>query len=220
MKLHSYFRSTSAWRVRIVLAHKGIPFEYVAVDLSPGVTEQESPGYGLVNPFRQVPTLEWEEGGKVLRLSQSVAIVEYLEERIREPPLLPREPLARARVRAAVEVVNSGIQPFQNSRTLATVRELTDEEHVRRWPRGFIARGLAALEASAAEHGGAFSVGNDVTLADVYLVPQLASARRFEVDLSPYPRLVDIEARAGALPAFRSAHPDRQPDAPREGAFR
>lgn len=216
-KLYSYYRSTSAWRVRIVLEYKGIHYIYAPVNLAPEVTEQDSEGYGSVNPFRQVPTLEWHDGERLVRLAQSVAIAEYLEERHPTPALLPEGALARARVRRAVEIVNSGIQPHQNSRTVATLRGLTGEPQIAEWCRGAIARGLGALEVGAREHGGRFSVGDALSLADVFLVPQLYNARRFGVDPAPFPKLFEIEARAAVHPAFVRAHPDHQPDAPKNG---
>jgi maleylpyruvate isomerase len=218
VKLYSYWRSTSAWRVRIVLEFKGIPYEYAPVNLAPDVTEQESEEYATVNAFRQVPTLEWQHGDRVVRLAQSVAIAEYLEEQHPVPALLPEAALARAWARQAVEIVNSGIQPHQNSRTVATLRGLTTEPRVAEWCRGAIARGLQALEMGAREHGGRFSVGDAPTLADVFLVPQLYNARRFGVDPHPFPKLFEIEACAAELPAFLRAHPDRQPDAPSGGS--
>src|SRR5262245_1519100 len=124
MKLYSYWRSTSAWRVRIALHAKGIAYDYQAVNLAPDVQAQTSEDYAQINPMQQVPTLEWAENGSMKRLTQSVAIIEYLEELKPEPALLPRAPLSRAHVREAVEIVNSGIQPFQNTWTLAEVRRL------------------------------------------------------------------------------------------------
>jgi maleylpyruvate isomerase len=214
VKLYSYYRSTSAWRVRIVLALKGLEYEYVAVNLTPGVSAQQERPFSDVNPFRQVPTLEWMDGGRVVRLSQSVAIAEYLEECHPAPPLFPRDTLARARVRQAVEAVNSGIQPHQNSATLSALGKLTGEAEVKEWTRNAITRGLEALEALASAHGGKHSVGDEVSLADAYLVPQLYNARRFDVDVDRYPKLLEVEARALTLDAFESAHPDRQPDSP------
>lgn len=218
MKLHSYWRSSSAYRVRIVLEHKRLAYEYVAVDLSPSVAEQQSEAYAQVNAQRQVPTLELPGEHGLVRLSQSVAIAEYLEERYPERPLLPRDPLPRARVRQAVEIVNSGIQPLQNSGTIALLEQLSGVQAARKWCRGAIARGLGALEAGARTASGLFLVGDAPTLADVFLVPQLYNARRFGLELGAYPTLSAVEARASALDAFARAHPDVQPDAPREGA--
>lgn len=214
MKLYSYWRSSSAWRVRIALAWKRIPYEYVAVNLSPDSAENASDSYAAMNPLKQVPTLEWTEGERVVRLTQSVAIAEYLEERFPEPHFFPQSTLERARVRQAVEIVNSGIQPLQNSATLAALRALCDEDGVKAWIRNAMARGLAALESLALARGAVFLVGDEPSLADACLVPQLYNARRFGVDLTPYPKLTEIEAAAGPLEAFARAHPDQQPDAP------
>jgi len=213
MKLHSYWRSTSTWRVRIVLALKGVPYEYVAVNISPAASEQKLPHFADVNPFKQVPVLEWEDSGKLVRLGQSIAIAEYLEETYPEPPLLPRAPLPRAYVRQAVEIVNSGVQPLQNVSVIGAVRQMSGASGAGKWTKEVIANGLRALETLARSRAGLFSVGDELSLADVYLVPQLYNARRFGVDLSPYMRLSAIESRAAALDAFAQAHPMRQPDA-------
>jgi maleylpyruvate isomerase len=201
--------------VRIVLAHKNIPYEYVAVNLAPEALGQDSTSYFSVNPMRQVPTLEWAEGDTLIRLTQSVAIAEYLEETRPQPPLLPKDPVIRAYVRRAVELVNSGIQPLQNSATLARVREIGSESDVTEWTGDAMSRGFEALEVHARTVGRSFSVGDQPTLADVYLVPQLYNARRFGVDLARYPRLLEIDAALASLPAFAKAHPDVQPDSPR-----
>jgi maleylpyruvate isomerase len=215
VKLYSYFRSSSAWRVRVVLAHKNIPYEYVSVNLAPDALGQESAAYSSVNPMRQVPTLEWTEGDNVIRLTQSVAIVEYLEETRPVPPLLPKDPVLRGYVRRAVELVNSGIQPLQNSTTLARVREIGTESDVTQWAEDAMSRGFEALEAHARNVGRSFSVGEQLSLADVYLVPQLYNARRFGIDVARYPRLLEIEGNLTSLPVFAKAHPDVQPDSPR-----
>lgn len=216
MKLHSYWRSTSAWRVRIVLGLKGVEYEYVAVNISPQASEQRTPRYADVNPFNQVPVLEWEHEGKPVRLGQSIAIAEYLDETVPDPPLFPRDPVAKGYVRQAVEIVNSGVQPLQNLAVLGAVRALAGERSAAAWAKDAIARGLHALETLARHRAGRYSVGDALSLADVYLVPQLYNARRFGVDLSPYMRLAAIEARAANLPAFVHAHPSRQPDAVHE----
>jgi maleylpyruvate isomerase len=220
MKLYSYYRSSSAWRVRLVLAWKKLPYEYAAVNLAPGISAQDSPEFLAVNPLKQVPTLEWARGEELVRLTQSVAICEYLEELHPEPALMPHEPLARARVRQIVETVASGIQPHQNTGTLAEVTRLTSAEGARVWAQNAILKGLPALETFVRTYGGAHAVGDTVTLADVYIVPQLFNARRFELDLSPYPRLVEVDARASLLDAFVRAHPDSQVDSPARAAAR
>jgi maleylpyruvate isomerase len=217
VKLYSYYRSSSAWRVRIALHYKQIPFEYVAVDLSPTHRAQDAEGFASVNPFRQVPILEWTEGGAVRRLTQSVAILEYLEETRPEPALLPRDPLLRARVREAVEIVNSGIQPLHNTSVLGKIRGIAGDPAALAFARGALETGLPALQALHRAHGGRFCVGDDPTLADVYLVPALAAARRFEADLRPFSDLLSVEATVSAFDAFRKAHADVQPDAPRTG---
>jgi maleylpyruvate isomerase len=218
VKLYSYWRSSSAWRVRIVLAWKAVPYEYVAVNLAPDAAENASDSYAAVNALQQVPTLEWTEAERAIRLTQSIAIAEYLEERFPEPRFFPKSELSRARMRQAVEIVNSGIQPLQNSATITALRALCDEDGVKAWIRNAMTRGLAALESLALGHGGVFLVGDEPSLADACLVPQLYNARRFAVDLTPYPKLTEIEAATARLEAFARAHPDQQPDSPASGA--
>ena len=213
MKLYGYWRSSSAWRVRIALAWKGVPYEYQPVHLVRGGGEQHSAAYHAINPLEQVPTLELEEEGRVRRLTQSLAIIDYLESYAPSPPLLPRAPFLRARARQLAEMINAGIQPLQNSGVLARVKnELGGDDAA--WARHYIARGLAALELVAAETAAAFLVGEAVSIADVLLVPQLYNARRFGVDLAPFPLLGRVEAACVTLPAFADSHPDKQPDAP------
>lgn len=214
MRLYSYWRSSASWRVRTVLALKGIEYEYVAVDIGPGAEAQDTAEYKELNALRQVPVLEWSEDGRTVRLTQSVAIAEYLDALVPVPPLLPSDPLNRARVREVVEIVASGVQPLQNNRVLKRVRELGGEGAVSAWAQDAIARGLAALEAHAALNAGMFCVGDAPTLADVFLVPQVYNANRFGVDVSAFPKIVELATRASALPAFVAAHPDRQLDTP------
>jgi maleylpyruvate isomerase len=213
VKLYSYWRSSCAYRVRIVLSFKGVPFEYVAVNIAPGVSEQSADAYGAINPMRQVPTLAWSEGGTTVQLTQSVAICEYLEETHPDSPLVPSAPLARARVRECVEIVNSGTQPLQNLNVLAEIRRFDGDAGALRWSALVIAKGLTALEARARLQAGRFSVGDAPTLADAFLIPQLYNARRAGVELAAFPRLLDIEAAAFALDAFARARPEVQPDA-------
>jgi maleylpyruvate isomerase len=213
MKLYSYWRSSCAYRVRIVLNLKGLSYEYHSVNIAPGVSEQTSETYGAVNPMHQVPTLEWEEAGTIVRLTQSVAIAEYIEEHVSEPPLLPKAPLVRARVREVVEIVNSGIQPLQNTAVLNEFRRLEGDAGAQRWAAHVIATGLCALEVRAQLHAGRFLVGDMVSMADVYLIPQLYNARRAGLEITQYPRLLDVEAQAMSLEAFMRARPEAQPDA-------
>ncbi|HSY22890.1 MAG TPA: maleylacetoacetate isomerase [Polyangiaceae bacterium] len=211
MKLYNYCRSSASYRVRIGLSLKGLTFEYVPVHLTKNGGEQHAEPHIRRNRMGQVPVLEWEEGGKTVELTQSVAILEYLDDRQPEPPFFPRDPLARAAVRRSVEIVNSGIQPLQNLYLMAEIKRLGGDD--RAFARAANERGLAALEHEAANGGGAFLVGDSLTLADVFLVPQMYSARRLGVDLSPYPKIVRIDATLTQIPAVAAAHPDRQPDA-------
>lgn len=211
-KLYSYFRSSCAYRVRIALGLKRVAYETVSVHLLKSGGEQHAEGYRSKNPMEQVPLLEIEhEPGVVVQLTQSVAILEYLEERFPEPRLLPVCAFLRARVRKCVEIVNSGIQPLQNLSVMSHIKGLGGDGAA--FARAANERGLSALEGESADAGGAFVVGDALSLADVLVVPQMYSARRLGVDLARYPRLSDLEARLTALPAFAAAHPDRQPDA-------
>jgi maleylpyruvate isomerase len=212
MFLHTYWRSSSAYRVRIALGLKGIAYEPRFVHLVRGGGEQNQTEFRAKNPLGQVPVLELEEGGLPVFLTQSLAIIEYLEERFPTPALLPRDALARARVRELAELVNSGIQPFQNTGTQKFLGEVAPDVDKGHWFRHFLGLGLASLEARARELSGRFLVGDAVSIADVLLVPQLYAARRVEVPLDECPTLLRIETACVALEGFASAHPDRQPD--------
>lgn len=208
--LHNYWRSSASHRVRIGLHVKELAFEYVAVNLREH--EQRSEAYRAKNPMQFVPTLEIvEDGGEVLTLTQSLPILEYLEERWPARALLPTDPYLRARARALAEVVNSGIQPHQNLATAAKLK--THGVDGAAWAKDFIASGLAAFATLTAQTAGAFCVGDAPTIADCCLVPQLHAARRYGVDLAPFPQLVTIEEHCLALPAFTAAAPERQLDA-------
>ncbi|MCA9719440.1 MAG: maleylacetoacetate isomerase [Myxococcales bacterium] len=212
MRLYDFPRSSSAWRVRVGIALKRVEVERVLVDVSrgAGALDQERPAYAEINPARQVPVLEWRERGELVRLGQSVAILEYLEQRFPEPALLPADARARARVRELVELINAGVQPLQNNYVLAQVEAAGGAP--RDWARHFIGRGLGALEAIAKASSGPFLTGASVTLADVFLVPQLFNARLYDVSLDALPRLREAEAACAALPAFVSARPENQHD--------
>lgn len=211
-RLYGYWRSSSAWRVRLGLALKGIGYEYAAVDLLSGV--QDSPEHVARSPLHHVPVLEVARPGRPpLRLVQSMAILEWLDERHRDPALLPADADGRARVRALAEHVNSGIQPYQNTAVMKWLKARQpgmEQDWVRHW----LGRGLGGLEAAVADGAGRFCHGDAPGLADCYLVPQLYAARRFGVPLDACPTLTRVEAACAALPAFAAAHPDRQPDAP------
>jgi maleylpyruvate isomerase len=207
VKLYSYWRSSASYRVRIALGLKGLEYEYAPIHLIRDGGDQHAPGYAERNPMQQVPLLEIDG----LELTQSVAIIEYLEERHPEPALLPKDAATRAHVRRAVEVVNSGIQPLQNLTVMNEVKRLGGDPIA--FARAANVRGLAALERIATDHGGERLVGKTTTMADVFLVPQMYSARRFGVDLAPYPRLVAIDEALATIPAIAAAHPDKQVDA-------
>jgi maleylpyruvate isomerase len=209
MKLHGYFRSSAAYRVRIALNLKGLSAQHLPHHLRKG--EQRAPDYLRLNPQGLVPTLE-DDGGAVL--TQSLAIIEWLEETYPEPPLLPKDPLRRAKVRAFALVLGCDTHPVQNLKVLARLRQLgLPEEQVTEWAAWANREGLAACEALLASEPGPFCFGNTPSLADLCLVPQLGNARRFGVDVAAYPRLLQAEVAARAMKAFADAAPERQIDA-------
>jgi maleylacetoacetate isomerase len=208
--LYTYWRSSSSYRVRFALAHKKIAYESIPVNILVG--EQLKDEHVKRSPTGYVPCLE-VDGRPVM---ESVAIIELLEELFPDPPLYPRDAWGRARVRALVEVVNSGTQPLQN---LAVLKHLSDDKNAQKeWAAHFNARGLASIERLMEMHEkegveGRFAYGDTLTAADVFLVPQVYSAQRFGVDLSPYPRAVAAAEAALATDAAQSAIPERQADA-------
>lgn len=214
LKLYSYWRSSCSWRVRIALAYKNVAHAVQSVHLVRDGGEQHTASYHALNPMDQVPTLEFADGssGPLRRVSQSMAILELLEEQFPVPSLLPADPYLRARTRQLAELINSGTQPLQNLAVLQHLkRDLGADDQA--FARRFIASGLAAFQAAVTETAGDFCVGDAITLADVFLVPQLYNARRCAVDLDALSTLTRIEAACMKLPAFQSAHPDRQVDA-------
>jgi maleylpyruvate isomerase len=213
MKLHGYFRSSASYRVRIALNLKGLAYEHASVHLSRGGGEQFAPAFCKLNPQALVPVLQ--DGA--LALTQSIAIIEYLEERHPDPPLLPNDPAARARVRALAQAIACDIHPLNNLRVLNYLSGPVGAGDATRrtWYHHWIAEGLRPLEAMLAtgRETGRFCHGDTPGMADCCLVPQLANARRFKCDLAPYPTLVAIEKNCLALDAFQRAAPDQQPDA-------
>ena len=212
MRLYTYWRSSAAYRVRIALALKGVDFESVPVHLVRGGGEQHGAAYKRLNPGGRVPTLEVD--GQAIY--QSMAILEWLEETHPQTPLLPADPIGRARVRGIAQMIVSDIQPLQN---ISVTHYLRDEaglegERVAAWLRHWISRGMAAVEQALDDPAtGRFCHGDSPTFADLCLVPQCYASRRFGVDTAAYPRITAIELRCAALPAFRVAAPEAQPDA-------
>src|ERR1700726_1209066 len=209
MKLHGYFRSSASYRVRIALNLKGLSTEHLAHHLRKG--EQCAPAYLAINPQGLVPTLEGDAGAI---LTQSLAIIEWLDETHPEPPLLPKDPLRRAKVRAFAMALACDTHPVQNLKVLARLRQLgLPEEQVTGWAAWANREGLAACETLIADEAGPFCFGEAPSIADLCLVPQLANARRFGVDLGAFPRLLKADAAATNIKAFADAAPERQPDA-------
>ena len=209
MKLHGYFRSSASYRVRIALNLKGLTTQHLPHHLRKG--EQCAPAYLAINPQGLVPTLE-DDTGTVL--TQSLAIIEWLDETHPSPPLLPKDPLRRAKVRAFAMALACDTHLVQNLKVLARLRQLgLAEEKVTEWAAWANREGLSACETLIGNEPGPFCFGPQVTIADLCLVPQLANARRFGVDVAAYPRLLRAEAAAKALPAFANAAPEKQPDA-------
>ncbi|KAH6927057.1 hypothetical protein HPB50_026399 [Hyalomma asiaticum] len=190
------------------LAWKNIDYDYKAVHLFKDGGEQYSPEFMKVNPMAQVPVLV--HNGETI--TQSMAIMEYLEEKYPKPSLLPKDPVQRAKVRAASEIIISGTQPIQN----ICVVERLDESKRHEWTIHFATKGFKALEATLSKTAGKYCFGDEVTMADACLVPQMYKAKRFEIDLSQFPTLTRINAALVDLPAFKAAHPSRQPDTPPE----
>lgn len=209
MRLHGYFRSSAAWRLRIALGLKGLAAEPVFHHLRQG--GQHAPDYLRLNPQGLVPALELADGRV---LTQSLAICEWLEEGWPDPPLLPAGRDARAAVRAFALAIACDIHPVQNLKVLARLRQAgLAEAAVAGFARQVIQEGLAACQALLPRHAGAFCFGAAPGLADLFLVPQLGNARRFGCDLTPLPRLLAVEAACRPLPAFAAAVPERQADA-------
>jgi maleylacetoacetate isomerase len=209
LTLHSAWRATAPYRVRIGLALKGVDYDYLPVDLIKG--EQREPAYKAVNPQGLTPALDI--GGRVL--IQSLAILEWLEETRPEPPLLPRDALDRQLVRTMALIIACDIHPLNNTRIGRYLnKELSvDQDGWMAWIHRWIVDGFDTLEPMVAEHGRGFAFGETPTLADCCLIPQVYSARRYEVDLASYPAITAVADRAAEHPAFAAAHPDRQPDA-------
>lgn len=207
IRLYDYWRSSAAYRVRIALNIKGLSYEQVSVNIAPGADEQNSSEYKTVNPQMRVPTLEVDHR----RAGQSLAILEWLEETCPEPAILPSEPWARLQSRSFADTIACDIHPLNNLSVLSALRGDfgADEEAVMRWYHDWIRRGFEALETFAAgQKVGPFLFGDTPTIAEITLVPQIANARRFKMDLSAFPRLLELDAACLELDAFKRASPE------------
>jgi maleylpyruvate isomerase len=210
--LHNYFRSSTSYRVRIALALKGLEYQYVAHHLRHG-EHREAP-YLAVNPQGLVPALIWTDGTLLL---QSLAIMEFLDEMVPEPPLLPADPFARARVRMLAQMIACEIHPLNNLRVLTSLRTLygAGDDDIANWCRHWVNETFEPLEKilASSRDTGTFCHGESPGIADICLVPQVANNARFNVDMTPYPVISRINAACVELPAFRKAAPKNQPDA-------
>ena len=210
MKLYSYFRSSAAYRARIALNLKGLSYETASVHLSRDGGQHRRAEYRAINPQMRVPALALASGEVLL---QSLAIIEYLDEIAPEPPLLPAEPAARAQVRALAQIIACDIHPLNNVAVLNYLRRefKQDETAVNAWYSHWVTAGFEAIEVLI--RPGPYAFGGRVSLADVCLVPQVYNARRFNVPLDRYPKIVTVDAACQKLPAFVKARPEHQPDA-------
>jgi maleylpyruvate isomerase len=210
LKLYSYFRSSAAYRVRITLNLKGLSYEILAVHLTKDGGEQRRPEYRSINPQMRVPALA-VSGGDVL--TQSVAIIEYLEETHPEPALLPPDPVLRAKIRGIAQAIACDIHPLNNLVVLQYLKRTLEQEQatIDSWYAHWIASGFEAIEAMI--EPGPYAFGGEVSLADVCIVPQVANARRYKVPLENFPRIVAVDGACQKLPAFERARPENQPDA-------
>lgn len=212
LTFYGYWRATAPYRVRIGLALKGLDYDYVPVNLAGG--DQRGAEYMDRNPQGLTPMLV--DGDSAM--TQSLALLEWLEDTHPQPPILPVDAAGRQAVRAMAAIVACDIHPLNNLRVLQQLSSFgIDEDQRQIWITRWMAEGFAALEPLIVRHGGAFAYGDAPTIADCCLVPQAYSADRFGVDLSPFPAIRGVVETARAHPAFQAAHPDRQPDAPRAG---
>ncbi len=207
MVLHGYWRSSASYRVRIALALKGVDYDARSWDLRHGA--QFGADFMALNPLSSVPVLQTEQGP----LTQSMAIMEWLETEVPDPTLLSADPMTAARIRAAAQIIASDVHPLNNLAVLKRLRGMGHgEADLRDWMQHWMGRGLAAFQTMLPDSG-SFCFGDRPSLADICLIPQLYNARRWALDLAPLQRLVAIETACLAHPAFRAAHPDNQTDA-------
>jgi maleylacetoacetate isomerase len=208
--LYGYFRSSAAYRVRIALNLKKLDYETVSIHLQKDGGMNLKPEYRAINPQMRVPTLKLDDGAL---LTQSLAIIEYLDEVHPQPPLLPRDPVARAKARAIAQLIACDIHPLNNVAPLRYLKSplAHDQDQIDTWYRHWVTTGFDALEVMLGS--GPYACGSEVTLADVCLIPQVANARRFKVAMERYPKIAAVDAACNKLPAFEKAKPDNQPDA-------
>ena len=210
MKLYGYFRSSAAYRVRIALNLKNLPYQQSAVHLTRNGGWQWSEEFRAINPQKRVPALALSTGEVLL---QSLAIIEYLDEVHPDPPLLPADPVARAQVRALSQIIACDIHPLNNLVALNYLKGPLkhDQSAADEWYRHWVGQGFEAIEALL--HPGPYAFGAQVTVADLCLVPQVFNARRFKIDINAYPKIAAVDAACLKLPAFDKARPENQPDA-------
>ena len=210
MKLYSYFRSSAAYRVRIALNLKGLPYDMDFVHLAKDGGHNRRPKYKAVNPQMKLPALTLDGGGVLI---QSLSIIEYIDELHPQPPLLPADPLARAKCRALAQIVACDIHPLNNTAPLRYLKNTLghDQAAIDAWYHHWVLEGFSAIEALM--HPGPYACGSQITLADLCLVPQIFNARRLKVPLEGFPKIVAVETACLKLPAFDKASPDKQPDA-------
>jgi maleylpyruvate isomerase len=210
VKLYTYFRSSAAYRARIALNLKGLSVEMIPVHLQKEGGLNRKPAFRAVNPQMKLPALQLDSGEVLI---QSLAIIEYLDELHPQPPLLPHDPLARAKVRALAQVIACDIHPLNNTAPLRYLKHQLGQEQAKidAWYHHWIVEGFEAIEALLGP--GPYAFGSEVTLADVCLVPQVANARRFKVPLDKFPKIVAADAACNKLAAFDKARPENQPDA-------
>ena len=214
MKLYGFFRSSCSWRIRIALRYKGLSFTNIPIHLQRNGGEQFSMEHQQRNPMAQVPVLEFNDPQHgLIVLSQSLAILEFLEERFPKPSILPHNIVQRSRARQIAEAINSGIQPLQNSSTLKRIEQIGEDK--KEWARSWIQKGLDSIERMAKQYPDTTFLASDTpSIADFCLIPQMFNARRFGCDTHQWRRLLQVEESCLVLPAFELSHPNKQEDAP------
>ena len=211
LKLYGYWRSSAAYRLRIAMNLKGLAYEQVSVNIAPSASAQKAADFRAINPQMRVPVLETERGF----LTQSMAILEWIEETYPQTPMLPDDPFHKAECRAFADTIATDVHPLNNLSVLVALKQdfEASPDQVNAWYADWILRGFAALEVGAQKREGAFLFGDGPGLAEICLIPQMYNARRYAVDLSDFPALVEVDATCMALPAFQRAAPEAQPDA-------